>query len=109
MEEDEINKIVEKEQLKEDQVVQPKKKEILEVLSDEDHIKLAREFVIDLSSYTMFDNEKRKKFSKDLKENTTINEYVNNQALFKLLRTNNEHIKCLTVYSYLYLKNLNTL
>ena len=58
----------------------------------------------------MVNNEdKRKRFSKDLKDNKSMNDYIDNQALFKIFKSSNEHVKALTVYSYLYLKNCNTL
>ena len=79
------------------------------VICEEDHIKMAREFVLDVSSYTMVNPEKRMKFAKDLKDNKTMNDYVNNQALFKLFKSNNEHVRAGIVYSYLYIKNLNVL
>ncbi len=85
------------------------KYKLIETITEEEHIKMAREFVIDLSSYTMVNQEKRVKFSKDLKENKTINDYVNNQALFKIFKSNNEHVRAGVVYSYLYIKNLNCL
>ena len=51
---------------------------------------MARHFILDMSSYTMPGEEKRKKFSKDLKENKSMNDFVNNQALFKIFKSNNE-------------------
>ncbi len=48
----------------------------------------------------MVNLEKCIKFSKDLKEHKTMNDYVNNQALFKLFKSNNEHVRAGIVYSY---------
>ena len=109
---DEINKMVE---IKDPDIEEEPKQEIIpknkliEVITEEEHIVMAREFVIDLSSYTMVNQEKRVKFSKDLKENKTINDFVNNQALFKIFKSNNEFVRAGVVYSYLYIKNLNCL
>ena len=109
---DEINKIVEKEENEENEEeneeIIPKNK-LIETITEQEHIVLARHFILDMSSYTMPGEDKRKRFSKDLKENKSMNEYINNQALFKIFKSNNEHIRAGVVYSYLYLKNYNTL
>ncbi len=58
---DEINKMIEikdpdMEEEPEQEII-PKNK-MIEVITEEEHIKMAREFVIDLSSYTMVIPEK---------------------------------------------------
>ena len=104
-----LKNIEEDEEQDEEEPKKISKNKLIETITEEEHIKMAREFVIDLSSYTMVIPEKRVKFSKDLKENKTINDYVNNQALFKIFKSNNEHVRAGVVYSYLYIKNLNCL
>ena len=77
--------------------------------TDVDYSKTIREGVLELSSYTMLDNEKRKKFAIDLKKDETLNEYIDEQCYTKWLKTNNPHFKAGIIYSYLYLKNYQTL
>ena len=79
------------------------------VICEEDHIVHARHFILDVSSYTMVNPEKRIKFAQDLKNNKAMNDYINNQALFKLFKSNNEHVRAAIIYSHLYIKNLNQL
>ncbi len=74
-----------------------------------DYSKTIRHGIIDLSSYTMLNEEKRQRFSTDLKKDETINEYVDDQFYTKWLKSNNPHVRAGIVYSYLYIKNLNTL
>ena len=103
-----INIIEETKEIEQDKdLIKSPIEECKAVICEEDHIKMAREFVLDVSSYTMANPEKRMKFAKDLKDNKTMNDYVNNQALFKLFKSNNEHVRAGIVYSYLYIKNLN--
>ncbi len=105
-----INIIEEPKEIEQDkELIKSPIEECKAVICEEDHIKMAREFVLDVSSYTMVNPEKRMKFAKDLKDNKTMNDYVNNQALFKLFKSNNEHVRAGIVYSYLYIKNLNCL
>ena len=76
---------------------------------DTDYSKTIREGIIDLSSYTMVNPDKRKSFSESLRKDETINDYVDEQFYIKWLKTNNPHFKAGVVYSYLYIKELNKL
>ncbi len=121
MSNDEINKIKELEEA-EDRVDKEEQQEIEEdekttkttvatIKKDKevDYSKTIRHGIIDLSSYTMIGEEKRKRFSNDLLKDETINEFVDDQFYTKFLKSNNPYIRAGIVYSYLYLKNYNTL
>ena len=103
----EINKII-----KEQPDEEPDEETSLKTIKKDketDYSKTIREGVLELSSYTMLDNEKRKRFSQDLKKGETLNEYIDDQFYCKWLKTNNPHYRAGIIYSYLYIKNLNTL
>ena len=57
----------------------------------------------------MINPDKRIRFSNALKENKTMNEYVDQQLYVKFLKTNNPHVKAGIIYSYLYINELNKL
>lgn len=114
------NKIIKKEkkeEIKENQENQEPKQEIKKEINiktirndpDVDYSKTIREGILDISSYTMPHPEKQKRFSKDLKDNETLNTYIDEQLYLRFFRTNNPHIRSAVIYSYLYMKNLNTL
>ena len=64
---------------------------------------------LEVLSYGMLDPTKRKPFAMELKKNKICKDYVDNQLYLKFLQTNNPHIKFGIVYSYLYIKQINSL
>ncbi len=64
---------------------------------------------LEVLSYGMLDPTKRKPFAMELKKNKICQEYVDSQLYLKFLQTNNPHIKFSIVYSYLYIKQINSL
>ena len=105
-----INRI--KEQDEEDEEEPKQTKTTIAVVKNDketDYSQTIRHGVIHLSSFSMLNEDKRKRFEEDLKKDETINNYVDDQFYTKWLKTNNPHVKAGIVYSYLYIKNLNTL
>ncbi len=99
---EEINKI------KEDENKQVSIKTIQED-TEIDYSKTLREGILDFSSFTMIQPEKRVNFAKDLKQSKVLNDYIDNELYTKYLKTHNPHIRASIVYSYLYMKNYNVL
>ena len=66
--------------------------------------------VFDLASYSMFDVTKRKPFAEELKKNDELVGYVDSQLYSKYFGScQNPHIRAGVIYSYLYIKQLNSL
>ena len=105
-----INTIKEQEEEEEEEEKQTKTTvAVIKNDKETDYSKTIRHGIIHLSSYSMLNEDKRKKFEDELKNDETINNYVDEQFYTKWLKTNNPHVKAGIVYSYLYIKNLNTL
>ena len=108
--EEQINKII-KDYPKDEPEKDATKTTLTIVKNDKetDFSKVVREGVIHLSSFSMFNEDKRKRFEEDLKKDETINNYIDDQLYTKFLKTNNPHFKCAIIYSYLYMKHINSL
>ena len=105
-----INTIKEQEEEEEEEEKQTKTTvAVIKNDKETDYSKTIRHGIIHLSSYSMLNEDKRKKFEDELKNDETINNYVDEQFYTKWMKTNNPHVKAGIVYSYLYIKNLNTL
>ena len=87
--------------------VQERKQEEIEKLLQDDETKEIRNEIIDVMAMTHTHPDKHKLFKHKLNNSKTVNDYVNDNVLFRFFNRANGHIKFSTIYAIKYLQTHN--
>lgn len=87
--------------------VEEKKKEEIEKLLEDDETKEIRNEIIDVMAMAHTHPDKHKIFKHKLNHSKTVNDYVNDNVLFRFFNRANGHFKFGTIYAIKYLQTHN--